>query len=78
MKSTNLTEADVDSAVRQLSRSERGRVALRGVLAMLDQGGLGLDQTNKQAVLTLLCSAFYDWSDYTHQVVRAAMGRATP
>lgn len=47
-----------DEAVKQLSRSRRGRNALRMLLALLDDGGISLDALNQFALLTLLQDAW--------------------
>lgn len=69
----NVTEIDVEAAVKQLCRSERGLKAMRDTLAMLSTGGMALDAQNQQAILTLLFSAFNDWPGYTLDVMRAAV-----
>jgi len=73
MNAPNLTEADIDSAVGQLCRSERGREAMRVTLTMLDSGGIGLDAESQQAVMTLLYAAFTDWPGYSRDAMRAAL-----
>lgn len=70
MKSQNLTEADIDGAAQRLARSERGRNALRDVIALLNNGGIGLDSENQQAVMTLLYAAFTDWPGYSRDAMR--------
>jgi hypothetical protein len=45
---------DLDRTIEQLSRSERGRSAIRHVLTWLDDDGLGLDEPNQDAILILI------------------------
>ena len=44
----------VRHAIEQLSRSAKGRNAMRNVLAWLDHDGLSLDGDNKRAILSLI------------------------
>lgn len=73
MTTPNLTEADIDSAVQQLCKSERGRYAMYDTLAMLDAGGISLDGDGQQAIMTLLYAAFTDWAGYSRDAMRAAL-----
>lgn len=47
-----------EEAIDHLASSERGREALRRLLAWLDDGGIGLDAVNQTAVLMVLVSAW--------------------
>lgn len=73
MNTPNLTEPDINSAVRQLCNSDRGRAAMHDTLAMLDAGGIGLDSDGQQAIMTLLYAAFTDWPGYSRDAMRAAL-----
>ena len=53
------TDADsLNRYVKQLSRSERGRNALRRLLEWLDDDGIGLDYANQTAVLNVIALAW--------------------
>lgn len=51
------TDSQLDAAFTQLRRSERGQQVLKDILALLDNGGTGLDLQNWEAVHTLLAAA---------------------
>lgn len=51
------TDSQLDAAVSQLRRSERGQQVLKDILALLDNGASGLDLQNWEAVHTLLAAA---------------------
>ena len=51
------TDSQLDAAVAQLRRSERGQQVLKDILHLLDNGGIGLDLQNWEAVHTLLAAA---------------------
>ncbi len=63
----------IRSAVQQLGRSETGRQAMTELLAFLDGAALSLDQSNKEAALTLLCSAWDDLPDQVRSMMRDAV-----
>ncbi|MBA4019177.1 MAG: hypothetical protein C0483_18580 [Pirellula sp.] len=48
----------VTESIKRLSASERGKSAMRQVLAWLDNDGLSLDDSNKDAIVALLISAW--------------------
>ena len=48
----------IDDAVDQLRISERGRIAMRDLLTFFNNGGLGLDINNQDAVVALITAAF--------------------
>jgi hypothetical protein len=58
---STLTAADLQEAAAHLSRTERGRSAMRYMLAWLNDDGLCLDCDNQFACLTLLEGA---WGSY--------------
>lgn len=64
-----ITEQQIEAAVQQLRRSERGQGAAQHVLDFLNGDGLGLDAENQRAVLTLIVGA---WQGYP-QTVRDAL-----
>jgi hypothetical protein len=51
------TDEQLDAAVSQLRRSERGQQVLKDILSLLDNGATGLDLQNWNAVHTLLAAA---------------------
>ena len=52
------TEGTLEAAAQQLAKSNRGIIAMRCTLEMLQQGTLALDGQNKAALLKLLIGAF--------------------
>jgi predicted RNA-binding Zn-ribbon protein involved in translation (DUF1610 family) len=52
------THTDIQRAIEVLGRHERGRNAMRDLLAMLDNGGLGLDGSGRHSIMLLLAAAF--------------------
>lgn len=67
-------QQDLFEAATHLSKTTRGRNALRALLAWLDDDGLGLDFTNKEAVLTLLAGAFGSYPGTARDAMREALG----
>jgi hypothetical protein len=55
---TTITPTEIRRAVLMLSRSERGLNVIRDTLILLENGGLGLDQSGQVALFTLLSAAF--------------------
>lgn len=51
---SELTIEDMTAAAEQLSRSQKGRAAMKSLLKFMDGDGLSLDQHNQIAVLQLL------------------------
>ncbi len=56
-----------------LSKSDKGREALRAILAWLDAGGCSLDIDNQNAVLTLLSGAFGRFPGSSRDAMREAL-----
>lgn len=53
-----MTDTEIKSAIDQLMQSERGRRALQSLDVWIGMHGQGLDQQNREAVLTLLVGAW--------------------
>lgn len=64
-------DEDAAAHAEKLARSERGTTALRTLSEWLATGGIGLDQTNQQAVLALLCIAWRRPSAADNAIIRA-------
>jgi hypothetical protein len=56
-----MTKEQLDKAGSQLSESEKGRQAMKDLLAFLDNGAIGLDEQNQAAIMALLDGA---WGEY--------------
>ena len=59
--------------IKQLNDSARGRNAMNGLLAWLDNYGLGLDEFNQRAVIQLLLLA-WKHPGSTRDAMREAIG----
>lgn len=56
------TYEELESAVSQLRKSERGQRALANIHRLCKEGGTGLDYSNKSAAMKLLHAMFfYPW-----------------
>lgn len=64
-----ITTDDVTRAAETLSRSDRGRVALRALDRFFDDGGLSLDSDNQYAFLTLVIAAFGSFPGSTREAI---------
>lgn len=74
-----LSIEQVEAAARQLARSGRGRMAMRGLLKWMEaSGGIGLDESNQEAVLTLLAAVWGPFSGSARDVMRDALLGITP
>lgn len=73
-----ITETEIDRAVRVLGRSDRGRKAMRDTLAMLDGGGISLDQPGQVALIALLTAAFTTAPGSARDAMRDALGSTKP
>lgn len=62
----NVSAKNLDRAVVQLGRSEKGQQAMRDLLALLENGGISLDADNQTHVLCLLSGA---WGNYAGTVL---------
>jgi len=65
-----MTLDDVRWAVQRLSRTSRGRSAMRHVLAWLEDDGLGLDCRNQADILTVLQGAWGAWPGSVREFMR--------
>ena len=69
----NITIEHLHDAAQQLACSHRGRAAMTGLLAWMDQFALGLDAANQSAVLTLLEGAWCGFAGTARDVMREAL-----
>ena len=69
---------DLRYAVEYLTRTERGRNALKRLLAWLDDDGLGMDAYNQRAAMTVLESAWGPWSGTARDLMREEAIPSTP
>ena len=67
----NVSVEDLERAVTNLGRSDKGRQALRDLLAFLENGGISLDGNNQLHVLYLLSGAWGSYSGTTLEALRA-------
>lgn len=58
-----------------LNRSDKGRQAMRDLLAFLENGGISLDADNQLHVARLLTGA---WGSYAGTTLEALRGRVRP
>ena len=72
---TNISVEDVERAVVQLSRSEKGVQAMRDLLGFLENGGTSLDEANQLSILCLLSGA---WGKYAGTVREALRVMVNP
>ena len=63
-----LSIEDLERAVVQLGRSEKGQQAMRDLLAFLENGGISLDTENQLHFLCLLSGA---WGNYAGTALEA-------
>jgi len=73
MPTETINETEIRRAVSMLARSARGRDAMRDTLAMLDNGGIGLDQSGQIALVTLLTAAFTSHPGFARDAMREAV-----
>lgn len=67
------TVGEVQSAIDQLARSNRGVNTLRILFKWLDADGIGLDACNQAAVCVLLEAAWGQWSGTVRDMMREAI-----
>lgn len=75
MKSKQLTREDLAQAVSALRDTERGRQALRDLLAFITNGGDGLDCVNQGAALTILACQFGPFAGSTREEIKRALAK---
>ena len=56
--SNHINHADIETAVDQLTKSEKGMSAACHILEMLESGAISLDEQNQAAVQTILAGAW--------------------
>ena len=54
----NASVEDLERAVAQLSRLEKGQQTMRDLLALVENGGISLDTVNQRQVLGLISGAW--------------------
>ena len=64
----NVSVADLERAVVQLNRSDKGKQAMRDLLAFLENGGISLDAENQLHFVCLLSGA---WGNYAGTALEA-------
>ena len=66
----NVSVEDLEKAVVQLNRSDKGRTATRDLLALLENGGISLDAENQLHVVCLLAGAWGSYAGTTLEALR--------
>jgi hypothetical protein len=65
-----MTKEQLDKAGSQLAESEKGRQAMKDLLAFLDNGAVGLDEQNQAAIMALLDGAWGEYAGTARDVMR--------
>ncbi|MDB4798962.1 hypothetical protein OAH36_05145 [Verrucomicrobia bacterium] len=60
----------LDKAGSLLAESEKGRQAMRDLLAFLDNGAIGLNEQNQAAIMALLDGAWGEYAGTARDVMR--------
>lgn len=68
-------QRDLANQIRQLRQTQRGRSAMRHILAWLDDDGLGLDDKNQAAIISLIALAFR-YPGSTRDAMREVVGES--
>jgi len=68
--SNHINRADIETAVDQLTGTEKGLSAARYLLLMLEDGAISLDEQNQAAVQTILAGAWGGLSGTALDVLR--------
>ena len=71
----NVSAEDLERAVTNLNRSDKGRQAMRDLLALLENGGVSRDDNNQRHVFCLLSGA---WGSYAGTTLEALRGVVRP
>lgn len=66
----NVSVENLERAVAQLGRSEKGQQAMRDLLAFLENGGISLDAENQLHVNRLLAGAWGEFAGTTLDLLR--------
>ena len=69
----NVSVEDLKRAVSNLDRSDKGRQAMRDLLAFLENGGISLDGDNQLHVACLLAGAWGNYSGTTLEALRSVV-----
>ena len=65
-----MTMEQLDKAGSLLAESEKGRQAMRDLLAFLDNGAIGLNEQNQAAIMALLDGAWGEYAGSARDVMR--------
>jgi len=65
-----MTMEQLDKAGSLLAESEKGRQAMRDLLAFLDNGAIGLNEQNQAAIMALLDGAWGEYAGTARDVMR--------
>jgi hypothetical protein len=65
-----MTMEQLDKAGSLLAESEKGRQAMRDLLAFLDNGAIGLNEQNQAAIIALLDGAWGEYAGTARDVMR--------
>ena len=65
-----MTMEQLDKAGSLLAESEKGRQAMRDLLAFLDIGAIGLNEQNQAAIIALLDGACGEYAGTSRDVMR--------
>ena len=67
----NVSIEDLERAVTNLNRSDKGQQSMRDLLAFLENGGISLDGNNQLHVLSLLSGAWGNYAGTTLEALRS-------
>ena len=68
------TIGDIEKAAERLLQSEKGKQAAVDLLAMLENGAIGLDDQNQAAVIAILDGAWGEYAGTALDVLRDKTG----
>ena len=66
----NVSIENLERAVTNLNRSDKGRQAMRDLLALLENGGISLDGENQLHIACLLAGAWGNFAGTTLEALR--------
>jgi hypothetical protein len=75
---TRITPDELQAAARQLAKTERGRLAMQRLHALLEGDALDLDLLDQRAFLALVGGAWTGQREKTRDVIGATLGGAKP
>ena len=65
-----MTIEQLDKAGAKLAESDKGKQAMRDLLAFLENGAIGLDDQNQAAVIAILDGAWGEYAGTARDVMR--------